>query len=317
MKIIAAVLALFAASVAGAQDFPNRPLKIIQGFAPGGNGDVIARLIANEISKGLGQPVLVEARPGAGGIIGADAVAKSPADGYTMFLMTGGHPVAGATYLKLPYDTVASFQGLSIASEFAFLVAGRADAPLATMRAVIDHARSKPEAVSFGSAGVGATQHLIGELLAVMSGSKLLHVPYKGDSAAVTGLLGGEVTFIVAPPTAILGQLRAGKMKAYATTAKTRWARMPDVPTVDESGIAGFDIRSWAGLVTVAGTPRPVVDRLNAEINKALSVPEVRARLEELGGEVRGTTPEQMRDRIASDLARWNKIMDEAKIPRQ
>ena len=298
---------------ATAQTWPTKPIRLVLGPGP----DTIARLVGQKLGDALGQPIIVEQRGGGGGTMSGDAVAKAPPDGYTLLLVTGGHAVAGATYNKLPYDTVASFQMLSLATEFAFLLTGRADSPMATMQSIIEAARAKPDAVSYGSAGIGATQHLIGELLATMIGAKLLHVPYKGDAGAVTGVLSGEVNFMVAPPTALIGQIRAGKMKAYATTGNTRWPRLPEVPTIEEAGVAGFDVRSWAGLATTAGTPRPIADRLNAEINRALQVDTIRSRLEELGGELRGTTPEQMRDRIASDLARWNKVMDSAKIPRQ
>lgn len=300
-----------------AQDFPARPLRIIQGFAAGGNADTVARILGQEMAKGLGQPVLVEAKPGAGSTIAADAVAKAAPDGYTLLLVTGGHVVAGALYRSLPYQTVDSFEMISTITFFPFLVIVRGDSPTQSVRALLDMARAKPEAVAFGSAGTGATQHLTGELLGGMAGVKFLHVPYKGDSAAITGLLGGDVQFVIAPATAALGQIRAGRLRAIAATGPARWQGMPDVPSVAESGVANFDVRSWMGLATTAGTPQPVVDRLNAEMQRALRAPEVRAKLEEIGGDVRGSKPAEMRNRVVTELNNWTQVIRQAGIERQ
>jgi tripartite-type tricarboxylate transporter receptor subunit TctC len=300
-----------------AQDFPVRPLKIIQGFATGGNADTVARILAQEMAKGLGQPIVVEAKPGAGSTIAADAVAKAAPDGYTLLLVTGGHAVAGALYKSLPYQTVDSFEMISTVTFFPFLVIVRGDSPAQSIRALLDMARAKPEAVAFGSAGTGATQHLTGELLGGMAGVKFMHVPYKGDSAAITGLLGGDTQFVIAPATAALGQIRVGRLRAIAATGPTRWQGMPDVPSVAESGVADFDVRSWMGLATSAGTPQTIIDRLNAEMQRALRTPEVRAKLEEIGGDVRGSTPAEMRNRVATELNNWTQVIRQARIERQ
>lgn len=302
---------------APAQEFPTRPLKIIQGFATGGNADTVARILAHEMAKGLGQPVIVEAKPGAGSTIAADAVAKAAPDGYTLLLVTGGHPVAGALYKSLPYQTVDSFEMISTVTLFQFLVIVRNDSPAQSIRALLDMARAKPESVAFGSAGTGATQHLTGELLSGMAGVKFMHVPYKGDSAAITGLLGGDTQFVIAPATAALGPIRAGRLRAIAATGATRWQRMPDVPTVAESGVADFDVRSWMGLATTAGTPQAVIARLNAEMQRTLLSPEVRSKLEEIGGDVRGGTPAEMRNRVATELSNWTQVIRQARIQRQ
>jgi tripartite-type tricarboxylate transporter receptor subunit TctC len=300
-----------------AQDFPARPLKIIQGFAPGGNADIIARVLAQEIAKGLGQPVVVESRPGAGGNIGAEAVAKATPDGHTMLLVTGGHAVSGALYKSLPYDPVESFEMVGIVTQFQFLILTRSDSKLQGMTALLEQARAKPGYITYGSAGVGSTQHLIGELVASMGKVQLLHVPYKGDAAAFTGMLGGEVDFVAAPPTVALGQMKAGKVRPLAVTGNTRWATLANVPTIVESGVPGYDVRSWAGLATSAGTPKAVVERLNAELTRASLVPEVRAKLEEMGGEVKASTSAEMKARVASDLQSWSKVIKDAKIPQQ
>jgi len=302
---------------ATAQDYPSRVIRIVQGFASGGNADTVARLLAHEMSKGLGQPIIVETRPGAGSTIAADAVAKAPPDGYTLLLVTGGHAVAGALYRSLPYSTVDGFEMISTVTFFPFLVIVRSDSKAQTMQALLESARNKPEALTYGSAGVGATQHLTGELLGRMAGVKFLHVPYKGDSAALTGLLGGEIQFVIAPPTAALGQIRAGRLKPVATTGNSRWQGLPEVPTVDEAGVKGFDVRSWMGLAATAGTPRAVVDRLNKEVLRTLQAPDVRAKLEEIGGEVRGSTPAEMRERVAVELKNWSRVIKDANIAQQ
>jgi tripartite-type tricarboxylate transporter receptor subunit TctC len=311
---LACALAAFPAQ---AQDFPARPLKIIQGFAPGGNADIIARVLAQEMSKGLGQPVVVESHPGAGGNIAADAVAKAQPDGYSLLLVTGGHAVSGALYKSLPFDPVESFEMIAIVTQFQFLILTRADSQWQSMAALIEQARARPGSVTYGSAGVGATQHLIGEMIASMARVEMLHVPYKGDAAAFTGMLGGEVEFVAAPPTVALGQLKAGKVRVLATTGNTRWAGLPNAPTMVEAGVAGFDVRSWAGLATTAGTPKAIVERLNAELQRVVQVPEVRAKLEEMGGEVRAGSSAEMKARVVTDLARWSKLIRDAKIPLQ
>ncbi len=304
-------------SGAWAQDYPSRPIRIIQGFAPGGNADSIARLLGQEMSRGLGQPVIVETKAGAGGNIAAEAVARAQADGYTLLLAVGGHTVSGALYQTLGYKSVEGFEWISTATVFPFVLSVRSDSPQQTVADLLTLARGKPDGVSYGSAGVGSTQHLTGALLASMSATQLLHVPYKGDAAALAALLAGDVNFVVAPGTATLPHVRVGRLKAIAVSGATRWPGLPEVPTVQEAGVQGFDVSSWAGLATTAGTPRAIVDRLHVEMNKALQVPEIRARLESFGGEVRGSTPEEMRARVASEVQRWAKVIAEARIPRQ
>ena len=304
-------------SGAWAQDYPSRPIRIIQGFAPGGNADSIARLLGQEMSRGLGQPVIVETKAGAGGNIAAEAVARAQADGYTLLLAVGGHTVSGALYQTLGYKSVEGFEWISTATVFPFVLSVRSDSPQQTVADLLTLARGKPDGVSYGSAGVGSTQHLTGALLASMSATQLLHVPYKGDAAALAALLAGDVNFVVAPGTATLPHVRGGRLKAIAVSGATRWPGLPEVPTVQETGVQGFDVSSWAGLATTAGTPRAIVDRLHVEMNKALQVPEIRARLESFGGEVRGSTPEEMRVRVASEVQRWAKVIAEARIPRQ
>jgi len=306
-----------AAAPALAQGYPERPIKIYQGFAPGGNADSIARAIGVEMGKGLGQPILVEAQTGAGGTIASTTVARARPDGYTLLLATGGHAVAGALYNSLPYKTVADFEMVSTVTYFPFLIVVNADSKYKDFREIIADAKAAPGTVAFGSAGVGSTHHLAGELLAKMAHAELLHVPYRGDAASMTAVLSGDVPFIIAPPTAVMSNIQAGKLRALATTGPQRWPGLPAVPTVAEQGVAGYDVRSWAGLLAPAGTPRPIIDRLHDEVQKALLVPGVRQRLEIMGGEARGSTPEEMKAMVARELEKWTQVVADAKIPKQ
>lgn len=302
--------------IALAQTYPDRPIKIMQGFAPGGNADNIARTVGLEMGKGLGQSIVVEAQAGAGGTIAATTVAKARPDGFTLLLATGGHAVAGALYNNLAYRTVQDFEMVSTITYFPFLVVVPANSKYPSLAALLAAARANPNEVSYGTAGIGSTHHLAGELLASMSKTQLLHVPFRGDSASLTSLLGGEIPMIIAPPTAVMANIKSGKLRAIATTGPQRWQGLPDVPTVSEQGVAGYDVQSWAGLMAPAGTPKPVIDRLNAELQKALLVPAVKTRLEDMGGEVRGSSSDEMRNMVAAQTQKWIQVVNDAKIPK-
>ena len=299
------------------QTYPDHPIKIFQGFAPGGNADNIARAISSEMSKGLNQPFVVEAQSGAGGTIAATTVARAKPDGYSLLLATGGHAVAGALYNNLPYKTVADFEMVSTITYFPFLIVTSADSKLRSFADLLAISKKSAEGLSYGSAGVGSTHHLAGELLAKMGKLNLLHVPYRGDASSITALLSNDVDFVIAPPTAVNANVKAGKLRALATTGPSRWPGLPDVSTVAEQGVAGYDVRSWAGLLATAGTPRGVVDRLNQEVLKALQSPMVKARLEEMGGEPKGSTPEEMKAMVVFELQKWTQVVADAKVPKQ
>ncbi|MFN0298907.1 MAG: Bug family tripartite tricarboxylate transporter substrate binding protein [Burkholderiales bacterium] len=311
------ILAMALAGAVAAQSFPNRPIRIVQGSAAGGNADTAARLLGQGMQKSLGQAIIVETRLGGAGRIAADAVARAAPDGHTLLLITGGHVTTGAASKSLPYDTVDSFAWISMASEFPFMLVVRADSPFQTLASVIAEARAKPQTVTFGSSGTGATLHLVGELVGRMANVELVHVPYKGESQAMIAILAGDIRFAVATPTTAVGQVNGGKVKALAVSSATRWPGMPDVPTIAEAGVPGYDVRSWLGLATTGGTPRPIVDRLHEAMMVALKDPEVTSRLEAMGGTVRSSTPDETRQRVVSELARWNKVITEANIPRE
>jgi tripartite-type tricarboxylate transporter receptor subunit TctC len=316
-KTVPLSLLLVCPLMSNAQTYPDKSIKILQGFAPGGNADAIARAVGGEISKGLGQSVVVEAQAGAGGTIAAGAVARAKPDGYTLLLATGGHAVAGALYNSLSYKTVQDFEMISTITYFPFLMVVSSEGKIANLPALMAQAKTNPGKIAYGTAGIGSTHHLAGELFASMAKLDLLHVPYRGDAGSITALLAGDVPVIIAPPTAVLSNIKAGKLKAIAVTGPQRWSGMPDVPTVAEQGVAGYDVRSWAGLMAPAGTSRPIIDRLNAEVLKSLQLPTIKSRLEEMGGDARGSTPEEMKAMVTSETQKWTQVVNNAKIPKQ
>lgn len=316
-KCVCSIVLGLTATLAGAQGYPERPIKIVQGFAAGGNADTIARVVSAEMGKSLGQAFIVEAQTGAGGNIAAASVSRAKPDGYTLLLATGGHAVAGAVYKELSYKTVDDFEMISTVTYFPFLWVVRADSPIKTLAQILAEARLKPNAVAYGTAGIGSTHHLAGELLAKLSKTDLVHIPYRGDAASLTALLAGDVPMVVVPPTAALANIKAGKLRAIAVTGPQRWPEMPDVPTVAEQGVVGYDARSWAGFMAPVGVARPIIDRLNTEILKALQQPLVRDRLKDMGGEAKGSTPEEMKTMVTNELQRWSRLVTETNIPKQ
>ncbi|WP_245644707.1 tripartite tricarboxylate transporter substrate binding protein [Hydrogenophaga flava] len=315
MTLFGAALALTLPLAAGAQTYPDRPVRVLHGFAAGGNADVVARLVGAEMAKGLGQPIVVEPKAGAGGTIAAATVASAKPDGYNLLLATGGHAIAGVLYDKLPYDTAKSFQPISALTSFPFLVVVNAASPHHSLGDLIKAAKARPNPMTFGSAGIGTGQHMTGELLANRAGSAFTHVPYRGESASVTALLGNEVDFVVIAPTTALPQVKAGKLRALGTSGSARWSGLPDVPTVAEQGVPNFEVRSWTALLAPAGTPQPVIDRLNAQVATALQDATLRSKLAEAtGGDVHASTPRDLQATIEGDLKRWGQLVKDAKI---
>jgi tripartite-type tricarboxylate transporter receptor subunit TctC len=314
--VVAAGVAL-AANAALAQDYPTRSIRWLQGFAPGGNADAISRLLSDEMSKSFKQTITVEAKPGAGGNLASAEVAKATPDGYTLMLFTTGHVISAAMYKQLPFDPINDFAYLTTVSELPFLiVVNPAKSPHKTFAELVTAAKAKPGSLTVGTAGVGTGQHLATELLNSMIGAKVVHVPHRGDSGAVTVLLSGDIDCIVAPMPAIQGHLQAGTLKALATTAAKPWPGITEVPTI-ASIVPGYEMIAWTGVATTKGTPKPVVDKLNAELRRILALPNVQAKLREYGGEPASSTPEEVTEKVKTNIARFNKVIDEAKIPRQ
>ena len=303
-----------AALAQGAAGYPNRLIKLMHGFPPGGNVDVVARLMAQEMAKGLGQTIVVEGKPGIAGNLAAEAVGGAEPDGYTLLLVAGLHPAVAAVYHNLKYDPLNSFAWISTVSFYPFVLCVRKESRFKTFADLIAAAREKPGGVSSGTAGNGSISHMTTELIASLAKVKFLDVPYRGEAPALTGTLGGEVDLMIATSTAALPHLKSGGLRGIAVTGKTRWKEFSDIPTVAESGLADFEVISWSGFAAPAKTPQPVITRLHDEIARAIKVPEVKGRLESFGAEVRGTTPDEMRDLVARQIALWTRVANEAGI---
>jgi tripartite-type tricarboxylate transporter receptor subunit TctC len=301
-------------TAAPAQDYPNRLIKFIQGFPPGGNVDIIARILASEMEKSLGQSIVVEAKPGLAGSLAAEIIARTEPDGYTLLVLPSAHPARGALSKNVKYDVVNDFTWISTASFYPFLICVRKDSRFQTLKQLIEEARAKPGALKYGSAGVGSILHTTVELMANQTKTKFLHVPYRGEAPAMTGMLTGEIDFIAATSGPISARIRGGEFRALAVTGKTRWRDFPDVPTVEEQGIPGFEVISWTGLAGPPKLPKPIVDRLNAELRKAIAAPAVKQKLESMGGDPRAITPEEMKALIARQYETWKKLAKEANL---
>ena len=304
-------------SLVEAQTYPNRPIRLLHGFAAGGAADTMARIVSENLAKRLGQPVIVEAKPGAGGNIAAVTVANAAPDGYTIGLVTGAHAISGALYKALAYNPTDSFEMVSTLVYYALVIAVRADHPAKTLPDLIAMAKQKPNEISFGSVGFGSTHHLAGELLNMTAGIRMIHVPYRGDAQSITALLGGEIPVMVGTTVLLAGQIESGAVRGLAVTSPARTALLANVPSVAEAGVRGYDVRTWAGLVVPKGTPAEIARKLNTEVVAMLAEPAVKKALETAtGGEVRASTPEEMRALIRSEIAKWSKVIDEAKIAR-
>lgn len=310
------ILLLFLApGWAAAQDYPSRPVRIIVPFAPGGATDVPTRLIAPKMSESLGQPVVIENRTGAGGIIGIEAVAKSAPDGYTLLMASNAeyamHP---AIYPKLPYIPLRDFIPISIVAEQPMVIAVGAGSPYASLAELIAAAKAKPGAISYSTAGTGSTSHVLTELLAAEAGIKLLHIPYKGGAPASAAVASGEVSMSLIAMASVLQFVKGGKAKALGVMRSRRVAGYPDWPTVEEAGVRGVDDSIWVGLAVPTGVPRDIVNRLAAEVSRALRAVDVRERFAALGIEPVGSTPEEALARIQRESARYEKVIRAANI---
>lgn len=303
--------------MAAAQEYPNRPIHFMQGFAPGGNADVITRVLGDAMSRDMGQPVISESRTGAGGNLASAMTAKASADGYTIVLLTTAHVISPAIYNSLGFDPVNDFEFISTVSDFPFFIVTSANSPYKNIGDLVAAARAKPGGLTVGTAGVGTGQHMCEELFATSIGTKFIHVPFRGDSAAVAALLGDNVDFIVAPGTAIFANIEAGKFKALAVSGSQRWPSLPQVPTIAETVAPGFEVMAWVGVATTRGVPAPFIDRLNKELRQALASPTVKARLNGLGGIPHASSPAEMTERVKSEITRWIEVATKAGIEKR
>jgi len=312
-----ALIVAVAAGAAHAQGYPTKPIKLVVPFAPGGVADIVSRTVAPRLADGLGQQVIVENKPSAGGILAAEAVARADPDGHTLLLITNGNAVSAALFKSLPYDPVNDFAMVSTVGFFGLVILTDPSSQVKSVRDLIAAAKAKPGALNFGTVGVGSTQHLAAELFRSTAGIDVQLVTYKATPEVFAAIKNKDVqvTFEIIAP--VLANIRAGNLRAIAVTSAKRFSGLPDVPTVIESGLAGFNVVSWNGIAAPAKTPRAVIDRLHQETLKALAIPEVQTRLLELGVETRASTPAELREFFMSEQSRWTKVIEAANIPKR
>jgi tripartite-type tricarboxylate transporter receptor subunit TctC len=304
-KIILALAVLCAAQAAVAQTYPARSVKIIVPFGAGGSADVYARFVGARLSESTGQPFVVENRPGGGAVVGSDAVAKSPADGYTLLMMSNTHTVNETLIPKKPYDLMKDLAPITGVNSQDLMLAVAAQVPANNLRDFIALAKKDPGKMNYASSGPGTPYHLAGELFKSMAGVNIVHVPHKGSDQARAALLGHQVDMMFDAISTIVSHVKAGKLKGLATTGKARSAVTPDIPTVSEAGVPGYEATIWLGLMAPAGTPKPVVDRLNAEIVKVLNAADVKKNWGEQGAVPIPMTPDQFDKYLREDIAKW------------
>jgi tripartite-type tricarboxylate transporter receptor subunit TctC len=318
LKILAAIVLGFAAAAAQAQEaWPARTIRIIHGFGGGGPVDLLARMLAPVLSERLGQPVLVEGKPGAGGTLGAAYVAKSDPDGYTLLLMAAGHSAAPGLYTSLPYDAANDFTMISMVARSPFAIIAGPASPAASMQELVQKARAQPGKIDFGSAGVGSGMHLVAVLLQARAGIQMTHVPYKTATAVNLAIMGGEIPILFTSVAGITPLMESGKVKMLAVTGRERYSLLPGVPTVAETILPDFDVMSWYALAAPKNLPAPIVARLNEAVRAAQQRPEIVDRLRVQAIEMFPSTPRQAQDLLGSEVARWTKVVRDEKIPPQ
>jgi len=313
-KILAAVSACLFACAAHAQEYPSRPVRVVVPFAPGGPNDLIVRLVAPKLTESLGQPFLVENRAGAGGSIGTDYVAKSAPDGYTLLSVGPGSLIINPLMGKVPYDSGRDFTPITLMARAPNALVVHPSLPAHSVAELIALARSRPGEINYGSGGSGSTPHLAAALFAAMAGVELTHVPYKGTAPATADLIGGQVQIAFLGIPAVLSHARSGKLRVLAVTGLQRSPELPDVPTVDESGVPGYEVNPWYGLLAPAGTPRAIVVRLSAETTRVVRAAEMREKLAGQGAEAAGGTPDEYAAVIRADTATWTRVVGQAGV---
>ena len=312
--LIAPALLAAALSTAMAQSYPNKPVRLIVPFAPGGFTDVVARILGQKLSASMGQQFVIENKAGAGSTIGTDFVAKAAPDGYTLVMVSTTHVISPWIYKSMPYDPIKSFTVVSKLVDSAYVLLANPKLPANNVQELIALAKAAPDTIHYASSGNGSSQHLMGGMFVSMTGARLVHVPYKGSAGAATDLVAGVVETSFAGVPNALAQVPAGRLKALAVTTAKRIPQLPDVPTMQEAGVPGYQASVWLALLAPAGTPRDVVTRLNGEIAKLMAAPDTKKALADAGVEVAPSTPEAMADYMVSEMDRWGKVVKEAGI---
>lgn len=313
-SVVVAVFAGAAAIAACAQSFPSRPVRLLVPFAPGGTTDVVARVVGAKLAEVMGQPVVVDNRAGGSTIIGTEALARAAPDGYTIMLATPDFTVNPSLQPKLPYDTLKDFAPIALIGTYPMVMVANADHKLASAGDVVAQAKARPGQINYASAGNGSMPHLCAEMFNSLAGVKLTHVPYKGNGPAVADLLAGHVSLLFTGGPAVASHVKSGKLKMLAVSTAKRHASLPDVPTVAESAVPGYEVTAWFGFIAPAGVPQEVIARLNADISRALQAPEVRGKLSSLGAELSAGTPEAFGKLIRDEIDKWGRVVRAANI---
>jgi tripartite-type tricarboxylate transporter receptor subunit TctC len=312
-RLIVAAALFTLASSAFAQPYPSKPIKLIVPFPPAGSTDLSGRAIAGKLQERLGQPVVIENKPGAGGNIGSELVAKAPADGYTLLVGTiGTHAINMSLYSKMPYDNIRDFTPIVLLSSTPNVLAVYPGFPAHSVADVIRIAKADPGKVTYGSSGNGTSIHLSGVLFSTMADVKMTHVPYKGSAGLQPDLMSGQINIAFDNLTSTIAQIKAGKLRALGVTGSARSPMLPDVPTIAEAALPGYEVTSWNAIYAPAGTPKEIVDKLNREINAILHSPDTRKFFAEQGGEAGGGTPQQLADFMRAETAKWAKVVKES-----
>jgi len=306
------VTTVLLAGASWAQPYPARPMRFIMAYPPGGSSDILARPIANEMTKSMGQSVILDYRPGGGTTIAADLTAKSSPDGYTFIMLLTAHAINASFMPKLPYDTQKDFASITLAATLPLVVEVNASVPVKSVKELIAYAKANPGKLKYASAGPGNTSHLAVEYFKSLVGVDLNHIPYKGSGPAITALLGRESDLMFDSISSSLPHIRAGKFRALAVTTKTRSHVAPDVPTMEEAGLPGFDVSVWYGIFSAARTPQAIAGRLNAEIIKAMNVPDAKEKIEGFGYQIVGSTPAVLDAHVKAEIARWAKVVKDS-----
>ena len=311
--VIASAASSAAWSQAGSPQYPARPIRIVVPFTPGGLTDAMARVVGKKLGADLGQPVVVDNRPGAGGIVGTEAAAKSPPDGYTLLVTQSGLTILPSLKLKLPFDPVKDFEPVSTLASYMLFLVAHPSTPARTVKELVALARTRPGQLTYGSAGAGSSMHLAGEMFSHAIGVPMTHVPYKGEAPAISELIGGQVALTFGT-NVVLPHVKAQKLALIAVTGPKRFAGLPDVPTISEAGIRGYEVTSWNALFAPAGTPPAVIDRLHPLVKEALTLPEAKALAQTHGLDIAPSSPAELGTMIKSELAKWAKVVKAAGI---
>ena len=294
--------------------YPDKPIKFVVPYPPGGGTDVVARIVQQRLQAALGQPIVIDNKGGAGGSLGTDIVAKSAPDGYTVLFTLSSHTINPAIFPKLPFDTIKDFEPVGLVASLPQLLAANMAVPVRTVADVVAQAKAAPDKFSFASVGNGSPGHLAGELMVLRTGAPMAHIPYRGGGPAVTDVMGGQVPLLWVSIPAAAAQVKAGKLRALAVSTTKRSPAFPDVPTMQEAGVADFEVDSWYAMLVPAKTPRPIIDKLNKALNTVLAEPAIRAQLIEQGADAVGGTPEALGKVIAAEVPKWVKLAKDANI---